>query len=182
MKKALPLIIGIIVFCLLLGGYFALREDNRRKEEQERAQEFLYNYASGDITALSFTNAEEAELTLELLDGVWKLKGSGDTQISAAKVEELLDKVKTLTVSNTLQNVEDLEPYGLAKPSNRVAFTAAGTEVSLCIGAYNATTASQYVYLNDDTSTVYAVNAELTGVFNVDASGLTEEEGDTQAE
>lgn len=182
MKKALPLIIGILAFCLLLGGYFALKQNNQKKEEKEAEEDMLYNYNLQDITGLSFTNADKKELVLGLEDGIWKLEDSVDVQISTAKVEELLNKVKALTVSNTLQNVEDLEAYGLADPANRVTFTAADTKVVLCIGNYNGTTSSQYVYLNDDTSVVYAVRADLTGVFNVDVAALTEEADDTQTE
>lgn len=183
MKKALPLIIGILAFCLLLGSYFALKKNNQKKEAKEAAKEILYNYNIEDITRLSFTNDENEELTFNLSDGVWNLENSTDVQISTTKLEALLSKVNTLTVTNTLENVEDLESYGLAVPANCVTFTAADTEVVLYIGNYNSTTSSQYVYLNDDTSVIYAVAAELTDVFNVHASSLMEEETDsTQTE
>lgn len=182
MKKALPIIIGILAFCLLLGGYFALKQNNRKKAEKEAEQEMLYNYDVQDITAFSFTNAENEELVFNLIDGAWELDGAADTQISTAKIEELLNKVKALTLSNTLQNVEDLEAYGLASPAHRVTFTAAGTNVTICIGNYNGTTSSQYVYLNDDTSVVYAVNADFTGVFDVDAAALADTEESTEAQ
>lgn len=182
MKKALPLIIGILAFCLLLGGYFALKQNNQRKEQKEAEEEMLYNYNLQDITGLSFTNADKEELILSLEDGTWKLENSANTQISTVKVEGLLNKVKMLTVANKLENVDDLEAYGLAEPANRVTFTAADTKVVLCIGNYNGTTSSQYVYLNDDTSVIYAVKADLTGVFNVDVAALTEEADDTQTE
>lgn len=183
MKKALPLIIGILAFCLLLGGYFALKQNNQKQEEKEAAKDSLYNYNVEDITKLSFVGTENEELVLSQQDGVWSLENASAVQVSADKVQELLSSINTLTVTNTLQNVEDLAEYGLTEPAKVVSFTAADTEVVLHIGSYNNTTASQYVYLNDDTSVIYAVDAQLTDVFNVSISDLQEEETtDTQSE
>ena len=183
MKKALPLIIGILAFCLLLGGYFALKQSDQKREAKEAAKDSLYNYNVEDITKLSFVGAENEELVLSQQDGVWSLKSASDVQVSADKVQQLLSSINALTVTNTLQNVEDLAEYGLTESAQVVSFTAADTEVVLHIGSYNSTTASQYVYLNDDTSVIYAVDAQLTDVFNISISDLHEAgTADTQTE
>lgn len=178
MKKALPLIIGVILFALLLMGYWMLKQKNEK--DAETVEDTLYTYAVDDISQFSFLNTNGDTLSFTRTDDGWVYDDSDDYQISEEKVTSLLNTVASLTLKNTLQDISDLEAYGLATPLNRVSFTVGDTAVVVCIGNYNTTTESQYIYLNDDTSVVYAVQTDLTGTFQTDITELVAEEDTTE--
>ncbi len=178
MKKAAPLMIGIIIFILLFAGYLFLKQKNAADAEVQA--DVLYSYSTDDITQFSFVDTDGETLSFTLSDDGWIYDASSDYEISEDEVTSLLSNVASMNVNNTLQDVSDLADYGLATPSNRVSFTAGEATVTIYIGDYNATTESQYIYLNDDTSVIYAVETDLTTTFQIGIDALVAEEETTE--
>ncbi len=160
MKKALPIIIGLLVFAGLLGGYFVLKQNNEKAEKAEAEKDTVYSYDTADITELTFSNAS-GEVKLTKADDAWSCETQTDTAIDADKVSTLLDMVCELEIKKDLGKVDSLSDYGLETPSATITFTAADQTVSVAVGDFNDTSDSQYVYIDGDNEHVYAVSKNL---------------------
>lgn len=176
MKKMLPLLVGIVVFALLIGGYAALKNKNENAQTSEEDAPALYSYALDDLTEASFTDKHGNTLTFaQGTDGWTYAEDKESCQVLEEPLSELLNKICTLSASDTIDLAESgntLSDYGLEAPENQITLKTKDASVSVSIGGYNDTTACQYVTLDGNTEKIYAVSVNLTGAFKVDIFDL----------
>ena len=181
MKKALPMIIGILVFAALLGGYFVLKQNNEKAEQAKEAKDTVFSYDTADMTALTFANAS-GEVQLTKSGDTWSCAAQADVAIDADQVSTLLDMIHELEIKKDLGKVDSLSDYGLEDPSATITFTAADKTVSIAVGDFNDTSDSQYVYVDDDSTHVYAVSQSLVEFGTKTIADVTEDTTEASTE
>ena len=83
--------------------------------------------------------------------------------LDSTKVGALASSITGVTVTQQIDSVTDLSQYGLDEPSITGSYTDTdGKTTSFTIGNTNTAASVVYLYLGDDTSTVYAVSTSIS--------------------
>lgn len=170
MKKKRGLLVilaGVILLCALIVCYALLKKSNSEDEtEEESTQTEVAAIAKDDISTLTF-QAGDKTLTFIKDGDNWKLDGQDDFPVDAEKVNSNVSILASIKADRTLTDVTDLSEYGLDDPVNviEVVKTDGSTE-KIAIGNKNGSTGNTYIYLNDDTSTVYTTSIDLGNTFS----------------
>lgn len=177
MKKALPLLAGILLLLVFMGGYVLLKDKNAREQEAPDDAETLYSYEADDISSISFTDKHGKELSFTRKEDGWVYTEDAEgCQVLDDKLTEILNQVSKLSYKDVIEDVDNPADFGLEKPEVQLTLKTPEDTVTVHIGAYNETTSCQYVMLNQDANKIYAVLASLTSIFHVDLFDLIEGE------
>lgn len=172
-KRGLPIVAGAAALVILLGLYFLLKNYNDQSEQQEsqEEEETGQEIAAVDedtISSLSFGMSGE-DVTWVQEDGTWSLSDDSNFPVDQEKIGNLTSQLVSVEATRILENVENLSEYGLDAPYKviRVEETD-GNSLTISVGNQNDSTGDCYIYLNDDTGTVYTVSGSLRTAFSGD--------------
>lgn len=168
-KRGLYIVGGILLLCLLIGVYILVKKMNKEEvaaEEPEDSQEEILAVSEEDISSLTF-RLEGKETTWNKKDDGWNLEGDEQFPVDSDKIGNLTSALDSVKASRKLEKVENLKDYGLDEPENLIKIKKTDdTEEIIGIGDKNPSTEDTYVYLGQDTATVYTVSADLAATFS----------------
>ncbi|MCD8346794.1 MAG: DUF4340 domain-containing protein [Lachnospiraceae bacterium] len=179
-KKSIKLVAGVVVIFVLCGAYFGLKSYNQKTEEAEEEAaegETILEVNTSTLTAVSFLiDGEETSFTLQE-DGTWQKDDDETFPVDSDALLSPLSELSELKSLRTLTEIEDVSEYGFDDPQNLITLTDEdGEETILTIGDTNASTGNDYLMLNDDTTTVYTIAADLCSGFSDDLYDYAESE------
>ena len=167
-KKALP----IILLIALLGGLivaYVFVSDYKEKQEQEEmdlgeAEKKATAYPAfdtGEITKLTLTN-ESGEQTL-LYDGTtWVMEGEEAFPLDQDRLNTVAEYLADLNISKVLQDVENIQEYGLDQQRNSATITKKdGSIVKVVLGDLLSAGSEYYCMVNNDSKMVYTIDSLL---------------------
>lgn len=106
------LILGLIF--VALGAYAYLVEFRQAREESKK--ETLFTFTPDDVRAVTLTYPDR-EISLEEVDGQWKLVKPVEAPADESTVKNLIRTIAECEVKKRLEDVpKDLAPFGLDKP------------------------------------------------------------------
>ena len=183
-RKAVTLLIGVMVLAALSGVLFAVRRMAARQEAKETEGRALVIEETADqIMAIRCTPSGGREVAFERREGLWVSTSDPEIKPDQTKVGILASSVTGVAVTQTIADAENLAQYGLETPRAVVVVaTADGKVTELAIGDTNEATMDVYCYKNGDTSTVYAVSAGITGSLDHTIDDYLEESAASDAE
>lgn len=160
-RNAVTLVSLLLVLAALIGLYAwystkpAKTDDDTDKTDT--AQLNLVTLDTSKVTEIQYKSAD-ANIKLNLEDGVWKSTDDPNRPISQDYVKGLLDKMSSIKANQEVVKVpEDLSEYGLDQPKNEIHLTLKdGSLVSLLIGDEVGSADGYYAMVNDD-KTVYMI-------------------------
>lgn len=169
-KRGLLAIGGVILLGLLIGIYLVLKNVNQEEEtkenEEEQQEESIVEVEAENIKTLVF-QLEGEKVTWVQEDGAWSLEGWDDFPVDAGKISNLTAAIKSLKAGRTLNDIQNLQDYGLKEPVNTVQVTLNdGTTETIHIGNKNPSTNDTYVYLDEEKEKVYTVADDLGTTFS----------------
>lgn len=169
-KRGLKIAGAVLLLAVLLAVYLLLKNHNAQAEQETQTEETegeeIVAVPAGDISRLTFEISGEDVSWIQGEDG-WSLESDGNFPVDQEKMTNLTNQLEAVTASRTLEDVESLEEYGLNVPSNIIQVEETdGSSLTITIGDQNASTGDCYIYLNDDTKTVYTVPSALQTVFS----------------
>lgn len=168
-KRGLYIVGGILLLCLLIGVYILVKKINKEEvaaEEPEDSQEEILAVSEEDISSLTF-RLEGKETTWNKKDDGWNLEGDEQFPVDSDKIGNLTSALDSVKASRKLEKVENLKDYGLDEPENLIKIKKTDdTEEIIGIGDKNPSTEDTYVYIGQDTATVYTVSADLAATFS----------------
>lgn len=169
-KRGLKIAGAVILLAVLLAVYLLLKNHNAQAEQdaqtEEEEGEEIVAIPAEDISCLTFEISGDNVSWVQGDDG-WSLESDSNFPVDQDKMSNLTDQLQSVTASRTLNDVENLEEYGLNVPSNIIQVEETdGSSLTITIGDQNASTGDCYIYLNDDTKTVYTVPSALQTVFS----------------
>ena len=145
---------------LVLAGYFYYFEVVRHKAQKEKKEAALRLFQSekAKITSLQLERGEEQPITLEK-EGQWQIIEPIDSPADEFAVTSMLTTLESLKMEREVETkAQDLQPYGLDKPSLHLSFLAGGIRHHLRVGS-KAVVTNEYYASGDQKNRVVLIAA-----------------------
>ena len=135
----------IVVGVAVLLGIYVYQSEKGGHVDSSAVRIFETN--KDDISAIELTdNGTGKVIALQKKGKDWKMVKPGDYELDKGEVEGLVNNLADLRIERKVkENIADLIPYGLGKPSYKAAFTEKGKRKAYIIGKKNPTQVSYYV-------------------------------------
>lgn len=178
-KQRKQLMLLIAVLAILAIGYFVLKQYNASQEKKESADTgiFLTEVNADEIVKITY-DYDGATYSFEKDGDTWYDTADRSRKLTQYSITAMASNLAGLTATQVLENVTDLEQYGLTEGYRVICFETATESVIYYLGDQNAIT-EEYYLCKPSESTVYLVGATLANRFNYTPEDLTEEEEET---
>lgn len=179
-KQKKQLLLLILVLLLAIVAFVVVSKMPSEEEVEETVSYTITDLEAETVNKLTFTNAT-GTYTLTKTDDVWSYEGDKILDIDEDAVQDMVNKVASLTSENCIEQVEDLSQYGLDEPEITILVSDGTTSYTLFIGDYNDMTNTQYLCLESDQETVYTTTSYNISSFEngIDELIVVEEETET---
>lgn len=170
-KQMLALVLLLAVLC---GAFFGIRYYNGRQADTQQADSRITIIDMDPEELVRFSYTYEGETySYEKEDGVWYYAGDHDLKLLQYRTGNLTSGVAPLKTEQIIENVTDMEQYGLKEPQRTITFETASQSYILYVGDRNEVTASYYVCLPSGTE-VYLVDTTAINKFDVTPQELVD--------
>ncbi len=163
-KKLTVLGICAVVLVLLCAVLVIVRRKASDYEDAQSAEssQTVFDITADKINAISYTTSDGTELKFTRnKDKKWT--DESGTALDQTKVGTLASSFTGVKLTSKISDVKDLSEYGLDKPTYTCSFTDSdGKTTKFYIGSTNDSANVVYLYIDGDTSTVYAVSTGIT--------------------
>ncbi len=185
-KQRTQFIILTIMLAVVIAAYFGVDKYVAYVEEKQAAEDLLgITYITdldvNAIEAIGFTYGGEDNFFVKE-NGIWIYEEDPTLEIEQSKINAMAETLSHVAVENKIEQVTDLEQYGLTEPSRSVSFIVDGIEHVWLVGNMNDLTSMYYLFDEADSSVVYTVTSSFLSPFNYGIGGLTVEEETTETE
>ena len=151
---------------LVLAGYYYYFEVVRhqaQKEEKEAALR-LFQLEKAKITSLQLDRGKDQPITLEK-EGQWQIIEPIDSPADEFAVASMLTTLESLKMEREVETkAQDLQPYGLDKPSLHLSFMADGIRHHLRVGSKAVVTNEYYVSGDQENRVVLIAASQEQGL------------------
>ncbi len=124
----------LLIFLALVGSYAVLQWDRARREALDLEAKKVFKVKEGEIAELALIKGKD-EIRLVKQGQEWTLSKPLKARADQEAIGFMLTTLAYLGKERDLGTGEDLKAFGLDKPQLIVAFTAAGKEHRLLVGA-----------------------------------------------
>lgn len=165
-RKFTTLIIGVAILALLCGVLLIVRQKASAYEDAESAEssKTVFDITADQIQKISYTTSSGTELQFARdKKKKWTDATGKVTALDQTKVGTLASSFTGVKLTKKISNVKDLSEYGLDKPVYTCSFTdQKGKTTKFYLGSTNDAASVIYLYIDGNTSTVYAVSTGIT--------------------
>lgn len=161
MKRGKKLIVLLTALLVVLGLTLAVTLMNPKESEKGDSHITVFSLDPEKVTKIWWDYSDEAGFTKT--DGKWVYDGDAAFPVNEACLEEMLRILSSVGATKTIENVEDLDQYGLLYPVCAVKVTVDGKEYELAIGDQNNISGDRYFSKGD--GNVYMVANEIANYF-----------------
>ena len=174
-KQKIQLLVMVGALLVLLAAFFGVKIYNSHLEEQESLESepkyTVLDLDENDVNGFSFDN-EYGSYSFEKSSDdegniSWVCLEEADLNLDSDKISSVLNSALFIQADTCIEDVSDLEQYGLAEPVVSVSITMGnGESYTLLCGDYNGITSKYYLSL-DGESVVYMSDSDIGGDFNI---------------
>ena len=189
-KQKIQLFVMVGALLVLVAAFLGVKSYNahlKEKDSLESQPEYtILDLNEEDVNGFSFTN-EYGSYSFEKNSDdegniSWVCLEETDLNLDSDKVSSVLDSVLFIQADTCIEDVSDLEQYGLSDPAVSVSITTGnGENYTLLCGDYNGITSKYYMSL-DGESVVYALDSDIGGDFNILPDDLVVDEVEDENE
>lgn len=175
-KQKKQMFILLMMLFILAAGYFGLKAYNKNaanKQDDIMENISVMGLEAGSVQGFTYTYEGET-YTFEKEGDDWIYTADSAVDIREVTLNLMAQRIEEMTTEDVIENVTDLEQYGLAEPSQTVEIVTADHTYTLCIGNYNSTISRYYIYVDDET-TVYTVSSAIATNFQKSLDDVKEE-------
>lgn len=170
MRRGKKLIVLLVVFVVILGAALLVMKLNPKEDVDANDRNYstvVFSLDPEKVTNIWWDYSDEAAFT-KTEDG-WTYDADAAFPVDENCLDEMLRILSSVGASKTIENVEDLDQYGLKSPFCAIKVTVDGTTHELAIGDQNAISGDRY-FTNGD-GNVYMVADAIAGYFNFGPEG-----------
>lgn len=175
-KKLLFAVIILLIFCgvyLVVTKYTADKEAQEAKEETKNQVE-LINHDSDSITAFSYETTDNTKMSFTKKDDTWTYDEDKSISLTQDTITTMIEKFSDVNADRLIESsASDLTQYGLDADTTDITVTSNDKTDTIHVGAYNGTTASYYVMINDSKD-VYLLSSDFVTTFTKTIEELKE--------
>lgn len=163
MKRSKRLCILLGVLAVACVATFALSGYQAKKEQIETSGEVVLEIPVDSVQALSWEYDGE-ELSFHK-DDKWIYDEDEAFPVDGEKIEGLLNQFSAMGAAFTIENPEDLSPYGLSDPTCSITITTDEETYTILLGGYSTMDSQRYVSIGD--GNVYLVADDPLDDFDI---------------
>lgn len=147
MKRSKRLCILLGVLAVACVATFALSQYQAKKEQIQTNGEVVLEIPVDSVQALSWEYDGE---TLSFhKDDKWIYDEDEAFPVDGEKIEGLLNQFSAMGAAFTIENPEDLSPYGLSDPTCSITITTDEETYTILLGGYSTMDSQRYVSIGD---------------------------------
>ena len=163
MKRSKRLCILLGVLAVACVATFALSRYQAKKEQIQTNGEVVLEIPVDSVQALSWEYDSE---TLSFhKDDQWIYDEDEAFPVDGEKIEGLLNQFSAMGAAFTIENPEDLSPYGLSDPTCSITITTDEETYTILLGGYSTMDSQRYVSIGD--GNVYLVADDPLDDFDI---------------
>lgn len=176
-KMQLMTILGL--FLVLVLATFWMKQ--LQKKEESAGQKSVLSLDKGKVVSFTLSN-QSGTLDLRKSGKIWVLEKKKDNKtnqirVDQAKVQKILEQCSDLKSKKVIQDVKNLEQYGLSKPEMTIRLKMQDQGIqTVKIGSYSGDAFAYYATV-DEGKTVFLMDASIEEACNVTEKGLQEGNG-----
>lgn len=165
-KQRMQLIILLAALVLLVVGLFGLKKYNQSQEETpaEENKEVVVDITTEDVTDFSYEYAGET-YSFEKVDETWYAANDHSLNIDQDTIAFILRNIAPLEATEIIENVTDMEQYGLATDMRMFSFSTTSETYTFYIGDLNSMASAYYICKPSDNK-IYMVDSLIVNSFN----------------
>lgn len=181
-KQKIQMLVLLGVLLLLCGMFLGVKKYNQKQAEkpEETDQVVVIDVSTEDIVRFSY-DYEGETYSYEKEDDTWYYAPDHSLKLLQYRTGNLMSGLAPLKTGQVIENVTDLEQYGLKEPKQTITYETATESYILYVGSQNSVTGGYYVCMPSQ-STVYMVEASAINKLTVTAEDLIDTTTDTTEE
>lgn len=182
-KQKMQMVVLLAILVVLGITFFSVKQYNKAeaaKEEEEIDGEVIIDVSSDDIVKFSYDyEGETYSFYYNADDETWYSADDETLTLKQYRTSSLTSGVAPLIASQVIENVTDLEQYGLTEPQMTINYETASESYIIYVGDNNEVTSTYYVCLPSE-STVYVVDASDINKLHVTLDDLIDTSADDE--
>lgn len=169
-SKTVKMVLAVAVLAVSCGAYAGVKnyvsvQETQTNEAEEDTSTSVVSVSQNEIKSVGFL-IDKKEVVFEKDGDSWVKQDEKEFPVNQTMIENAVSSVSSIETDRVLEDVENLEQYGLSNPSNTIKIeTTETTEITLRIGDKNESAGQYYVSKDDDRNTVYLVNSAIVEPF-----------------
>ena len=181
-RKKKQLIFIFVCFTVILAAYLGSQYyQNHLPVDDEEDEISVLDIDTSLVNEIGITNGEET-INLQQDNDTWKCVDDKDFTIDSTKLQVFLDAAGSITSELKIENVKDMDQYGLEHPSLSISLQWDSNLYTIYIGDRNAVAGGVYYLKINDEDTVYTIENYKYNMLNKTKEDFAAEEETETAE
>ena len=181
-RKKKQLIFIFVCFTVILAAYLGSQYyQNHLPVDDEEDEISVLDIDTSLVNEIGITNGEET-INLQKDNDTWKCVDDKDFTIDSTKLQVFLDAAGSITSELKIENVKDMDQYGLEHPSLSISLQWDSNLYTIYIGDRNTVAGGVYYLKINDEDTVYTIENYKYNMLNKAKEDFAAEEETETAE
>ena len=181
-RKKKQLIFIFVCFTVILAAYLGSQYyQNHLPVDDEEDEISVLDIDTSLVNEIGITNGEET-INLQKDNDTWKCVDDKDFTIDSTKLQVFLDAAGSITSELKIENVKDMDQYGLEHPSLSISLQWDSNLYTIYIGDRNAVAGGVYYLKINDEDTDYTIENYKYNMLNKTKEDFAAEEETETAE
>ena len=181
-RKKKQLIFIFVCFTVILAAYLGSQYyQNHLPVDDEEDEISVLDIDTSLVNEIGITNGEET-INLQKDNDTWKCVDDKDFTIDSTKLQVFLDAAGSITSELKIENVKDMDQYGLDHPSLSISLQWDSNLYTIYIGDRNTVAGGVYYLKINDEDTVYTIENYKYNMLNKTKEDFAAEEETETAE
>ena len=181
-RKKKQLIFIFVCFTVILAAYLGSQYyQNHLPVDDEEDEISVLDIDTSLVNEIGITNGEET-INLQKDNDTWKCVDDEDFTIDSTKLQVFLDAAGSITSELKIENVKDMDQYGLEHPSLSISLQWDSNLYTIYIGDRNTVAGGVYYLKINDEDTVYTIENYKYNMLNKTKEDFVAEEETETAE
>lgn len=181
-RKKKQLIFIFVCFTVILAAYLGSKYyQNHLPVDDEEDEISVLDIDTSLVNEIGITNGEET-INLQKDNDTWKCVDDEDFTIDSTKLQVFLDAAGSITSELKIENVKDMDQYGLEHPSLSISLQWDSNLYTIYIGDRNTVAGGVYYLKINDEDTVYTIENYKYNMLNKTKEDFAAEEETETAE
>lgn len=181
-RKKKQLIFIFVCFTVILAAYLGSQYyQNHLPVDDEEDEISVLDIDTSLVNEIGITNGEET-INLQKDNDTWKCVDDEDFTIDSTKLQVFLDAAGSITSELKIENVKDMDQYGLDHPSLSISLQWDSNLYTIYIGDRNTVAGGVYYLKINDEDTVYTIENYKYNMLNKAKEDFAAEEETETAE
>ena len=181
-RKKKQLIFIFVCFTVILAADLGSKYyQNHLPVDDEEDEISVLDIDTSLVNEIGITNGEET-INLQKDNDTWKCVDDEDFNIDSTKLQVFLDAAGSITSELKIENVKDMDQYGLDHPSLSISLQWDSNLYTIYIGDRNTVAGGVYYLKINDEDTVYTIENYKYNMLNKTKEDFAAEEETETAE